>query len=187
MKLTFLIFLSIQIVASYRIKSSRSNIEKEILYKKEVIECVNTIKETKNTNNEIIENIFTNSCPKGQYFDYDTSIKINTFNCINCPLNTYKKDNKCVKCPPGYTSNPGEEQCTLCTEQMFKNKECKDIKQPSYAYCPSNTHISLDGCKVCPEDTFQFSLNQNTNCNSCPNNKKLEYSIFRGYYCLKQK
>lgn len=176
----FFMLTTITIVNCRILRRFKSNIERDIIYEKELNNCVNTFNEVKNTNIDILETIFNKDCEKGQYFDYDTSIKTNKFTCINCPINTYKKNNKCVECPPGYTSTSGSEQCILCTEQMFKNKECT---QPSTSYCPSNTHISIDGCKECPKNSYQLKLNQDLSCKSCPENKKLLYSIFSGFYC----
>lgn len=123
------------------------------------------------TKQENIKNIATlQYCKPGFEFSITNSLKTKTPQCMPCEANSYRSetDNKCIKCPPGYSSKIGSKICnTLCTIEMFNNKECKIL---SDSYCPSNQYIQNNTCVKCDYNKREYikDKNQKFKCDKCP-------------------
>ena len=105
--------------------------------------------------------------------------------CELCPANTYMKDNECLPCPNGASSESGSLACTCPAGSNWDEENgvcdppsCLSNSDCNSAPCDTTTHICKTGCDAgyiwdetaidcipCPSGTYQVD----SECVACPN------------------
>jgi hypothetical protein len=159
---------------SYKLQTEIDNLKHDIDRRHEHIEILDK-------HNKHLQNTITiNNCKEGQQYNLDRNLKDESIMCTNCHLNYYrtKKNNTCIKCPPGYYSNEGAVQCiksktndtnvhTLCeVGTIVPNdkfaKGCVKCDKNKKKYMPYKNNN--DKCLICPPGSI---VTRNSDCIQC--------------------
>ena len=145
---------------SYKLQIEIDNLKHDINRRREHIDFLDK-------HNKHLQNTITiNNCKEGQQYNLDMNLKDEAIMCTNCHLNYYrtKKNNTCIKCPPGYYSNEGAMHCI----------KSKTNDTNVHTLCEVGTIVPNDkfakGCVKCDKDKKEYMpyKNNNDKCLICP-------------------